>query len=367
VIRRSVEYLEPGMTVAKNVYSKVGQILVAAGMQLDTNLINRLNELGIGSIYVSNELALINDYPDVISEPTRRDAVHNIRTVFNSYVQKQQLNVKAVRETADNLINEVLGNRNILVSCCDIRSFDDFIFSHSVNVCVLSLMIAVTMGYNYTKLIQLGIGALLHDVGMTRIDKYICYKPQAFTQEEFSHVKMHTELGFEILRSYDDIPLLSAHVAYQHHERWNGLGYPRSLAGNDIHEYARIVAVADVFDALMADRPDRKGYSIHEALEFINTMSTYYFDPECVDALMANVAKYPPGSIVVLNTGDIGQVLNINPLAPTRPSVQIILDLNKEVIPGFRQVDLYEETALQIEFSLTNQEISNYARGIKRD
>ncbi|PKM78174.1 MAG: HD-GYP domain-containing protein [Firmicutes bacterium HGW-Firmicutes-15] len=360
MIRRSTEYLEPGMKVAKTVYSSVGQILIAVGMVLDTSLINRLIELGIGSVYVGDELGLIDEYPDVVSEPIRLLAIQNIRTVMDGLQRKHQLNVKAIRETSDNLVNEILRNRNILLSCCDIRSFDDYIFSHSINVCILSVMMAVTMGYNYLKLTQLGIGALLSDIGMTRIDKYIFDKPKELTQEEFSQVKMHTELGFEMLRTSEDIPLLSAHVAYQHHERWNGMGYPRNLAGNDIHDYARIVAVADVFDSLTADRPYRKAYSIDEALEYINTMSTYYFDPECVNALMANVAKFPPGSIVILSTGEIGQVVNVNQLAPTRPLIRLVTDCNKKVISGFHQVDLYKQPDLQIECALTgSQNISN--------
>ncbi len=353
--------MAPGMKVAKTVYSSIGQILIAAGMVLDTSLINRLIELGIGSVYVGDEFGLIIDeYPDVVSEPIRLSAIQNIRTVIDGLERKHQLNVKAIRETSDNLVNEILRNRNILLSCCDIRSFDDYIFSHSINVCILSLMMAVTMGYNYLKLTQLGIGALLSDIGMTRIDKYVFDKPQALNQEEFSQVKMHTELGFEMLRTNEDVPLLSAHVAFQHHERWNGMGYPRNLGGNDIHDYARIVAVADVFDALTADRPYRKGYSIDEALEYINTMSTYYFDPECVNALMANVARFPPGSIVILSTGEIGQVVNVNPLTPTRPLIRLVTDCNKKVISGFHEVDLYKQPDLQIECALTgSQNISS--------
>ncbi|MBC7076240.1 MAG: HD-GYP domain-containing protein, partial [Syntrophomonadaceae bacterium] len=234
----------------------------------------------------------------------------------------------------------LLSNRDILIHMSDIRTFDDYTFAHSVNVCILSLITGITLGYDDLKLRDLGIGALLHDIGKTKIDKEILNKPDDLTKEEFNEIKKHTVYGFKILRQYDDIPLLSAHIAYQHHERWDGQGYPRGLSDKNIHEYARIVAVADVYDALLADRPYRPSYTVNQAITILKRMSGIYLDANCVDSLIANIAIYPIGSVIELNTGEIGVVVDVNKKAPSKPVVKIILDKNNRKLPQPYEVDL---------------------------
>lgn len=356
--RVKTQELALDMVVARNVYNSDGRILLHAGVELNDNYITRLNQMGISSVYIQDEFD--NNIPniDVISEETRIETIKIVKQNFESLEQDRRINTRMVKQVVDNLIDELLANSNVLVNLADIRTFDDYTFAHSVNVCILSLMTGLSLAYNNLKLKELGTGALLHDIGKTRIDRAILNKSEPLTHEEFAEIKRHTEYGFEILRSYDDLSLLAAHVAYQHHERWDGKGYPRQLAGEDIHAYARIVASADVYDALLADRPYRPSYSVHQAITILHNMSGIYLDGRCVTALIANIAIYPVGSLIELNTGEIGIVVDNNKEAPTRPVVRILFDSHYHRSLREHEVDLSKLSTVIIAKALSDEDIA---------
>lgn len=359
--RLSVEKLKSGMVVARSIYNSDGRVLLHAGIILDDVYIKRLQQMGIYSVYVKDDL--IDDLnlhiPELISETTRINTIKDIKQNFLNLEKNRKLNIRAVKTLVDNILDELLLNSNVLVHLSDIRTFDDYTFAHSVNVCVLSIVTGITLGYHDLKLKELGLGALLHDVGKTRIDKSIINKPDDLTREEFAEIKRHTEYGFEILRQYDEISLLSAHVAYQHHERWDGNGYPRQLAGENIHEYARIVAVADVYDALLADRPYRPSYTVNQALTVLKRMGGIYLDKNCVTALISNIAIYPIGTIVELSTGDIGVVVDNNKEFPNKPVLRIIFDKSSRKLCSPHEIDLSKLSTVVIRRALTQEEFIN--------
>lgn len=358
--RLQVDELIQGMTVARTIYNSEGRVLLHAGIKLDKMYIQRLKEMNISSVYVYDPLDKNVELiiPEVVSEKTRTGTVKAVKDNFENLEQGRKLNVRAVKTMVDKILDELLLNNSVLVHLTDIRAYDDYTFAHSVNVSILSIMTGITMYYNDIKLKELGIGAILHDIGKTRIDKSILNKPDDLTREEFAEIKKHTEYGFNILRQYDEISLLSAHIAYQHHERWDGNGYPRNLAGEDIHEYARIVAVADVYDALLADRPYRPSYTINQAITILNRMSGIYLDPRCVTALIANIAVYPIGSIVELNTGDIGIVVDVNKEMPTRPILKIVYDRSTQKVCRPHEIDLSKLATIVVIRSLSHDELT---------
>lgn len=360
MIRIRVENLTPGMIIARNIYSSDGRILLHAGIELNENYINRLQNLGIGSVYIKDEFddEIITPIREPVSEQTRTETVKEVKNAFEAIEQSRSMNTRAIHSMVNKILDEILANDDILINLSDIRTFDDYTFYHSVNVCILSIMTGITLGYHDLKLKELGIGSLLHDIGKIYIDKSILNKPDDLTKEEYMEIKRHPEYGFEILRKYPDIPLLSAHIAFQHHERWDGQGYPRGLAGENIHEYARIVAVADVYDALLADRPYRPSYTINQAITILTRMAGIYLESRCVNALLANIAVYPIGSIVELNTGDIGIVVDVNKEAPTRPVLKMIYNRSSHRICRPYEVDLSKLTTIIITRSLSREELA---------
>ncbi|PKM76234.1 MAG: HD-GYP domain-containing protein [Firmicutes bacterium HGW-Firmicutes-15] len=361
--RINIENLQADMIVARNIFSSEGRILLSSGVMLSAPYIERLLSLGIASVYIKDDIfGDIDHIPEVISEKTRIDTVKIVRDSFNNMERNHKLNVRLIKDVVNNLVEELLFNPNVLVNLTDIRSYDDYTFAHSVNVCILSLMTGVTLSYDDIKLKDLGVGALLHDIGKIKLDKGTLNKADDLTREEYFEVKQHAESGFEILRKYDDISLLSAHIAFQHHERWNGTGYPRGLSGNDIHEYGRIVAVADVYDALLADRPYRSSYSVNQAITILQRMAGTYLDPRCITALIANVAVYPIGSIVELNSGVVGIVVDVNKEMPTRPVVRVVYNSNSERLNHPHEVDLSKLSTIIIVKALNDKDLDELTK-----
>ena len=360
--RINIEDLKTEMQVGRNILGSEGRILLNSGVVLTDSYIMRLRALGIASVYIKDEFFGEVEVPEVVSEQTRMETVRIIRDNFTLLEQGHKINVRMMKNTVNTLIDELLENSHVLLNLTDIRGFDDYTFAHSVNVCILSLMTGITMRYYDAKLRELAMGAILHDIGKIQLDKNLLNKPDDLNHEEYNELKKHAEKGFEILRKYDDISLLSAHIAFQHHERWNGKGYPRRLAGTDIHEYSRIVAVADVYDALLADRPYRPAYTANQAIGILKQMSGTDLDPECTKALIANIAIYPIGTIVELNTGVVGMVVDVNKEMPTRPVVRVVYNRNSERLYHSHEVDLSKMSTIIIIKSLNDHEIAELSK-----
>jgi HD-GYP domain-containing protein (c-di-GMP phosphodiesterase class II) len=263
--------------------------------------------------------------------------VKTVREVFRNFETKKRIDLKTVQETVNNLIDEVLSNRDLLMNFSDIRSYDDYTFCHSVQVCVLSIITGLSMGLDQLKLKELGAGALIHDIGKTR------------------------------LRANREMSLLSAHIAFQHHERWDGQGYPRGLRGEEIHPYSRIVSVADVFDALVADRPYRKAFSTNQAISLMRRMSGTQFEPTILEVLISNIAEFPIGSVVTLSSGEIAVVVDTNKEKPTQPVVRVVFNKRWKPLTTVREIDLIKDTSVQISRILTEAEVSQLFKGVLPD
>ncbi len=355
----TVHNLKSGMVVARAVFSSDGRILLHSGITLNNIYIKRLAELEINSIYIRDELLDDLEYRNVVQDETRSNTIKMVSENFNSLGINHSLDTQAVKKSVSDIVDELLVNRDILFSLSDIQAFDDHTFAHSVNVCILAIMTGITMGYHHAQLNELGVGALLHDIGKIRISLKVLNKAGELTRNEFREIKRHPEFGFRILREYNDLSILSTHVAYQHHERWDGQGYPRNLAGGKILEYARIVAVADVYDALLANRPYRPPYSINQGINILKRMSGIYLDPHCVTALITNIAVYPIGTVVKLNTGDTGIVIDTNREYPTRPIVKVVFNSRGQRIANQHEVDLSKLKTIMITKPLSEEEIDS--------
>jgi HD-GYP domain-containing protein (c-di-GMP phosphodiesterase class II) len=165
---------------------------------------------------------------------------------------------------------------------------------------------------------------------------------------EFEKIKRHSNDGFNLLREQKDVNLLSAHVAFQHHERYDGVGYPRLLKKNEICEYARIVAIADIFDALTSENKHRKSFSVPAALEIMKKEAGRQIDQDLVEMFMGNVALYSTGQLVKLNTGEVAVVTANSPGRSSRPKVKILLDHGKKPVEQPKEIDLYNEPSISI-------------------
>lgn len=368
--RISVDALRPGMKIAKAVYTSDGHILINQGVVVRERYISHLQRLGITSVYVEDDLAVGLVVEDVIDEATRIEAIKTVREFFVSSRQNGSgrclIPDEKLEKTVNQILEDLLSQRNLMVNLQDIRAVDDYTFAHSVNVCVLALITGIGLGLSKTQLTHLGMGALMHDIGKVKIPPSIMNKPGKLTDEEFAVMKQHTTIGFEILRN--QISLLTAHVALEHHERYDGSGYPNQLSGNDIHLFARICSVADVFDALTADRVYRKAFPPHEAYEYLAASGGSQFDFHVVSAFLRHVAAYPTGTWVELNTGEIGVVVKTKQGFSTRPVVRLYFgpEPDREQLRPPEDVDLAEVLDRLITRVVPREEVEKIACNLSK-
>ncbi|MDR3563828.1 MAG: HD-GYP domain-containing protein [Negativicutes bacterium] len=343
-----LDNVSAGMKLARPLYSADGKILLNAGLDLKERYIDRLRELDLTYVYVEDELTADIDIPDVVSEKARLEAVTSARTIMEGLKVGKMVDAGRAKKIANNLVDELCRNNGILVNFVDMRTKSDYLYGHSVNVCILAIMTGISLEYDELRLRDLGVGALLHDVGKVQVAPKILNKADRLTADEIVDARRHCEIGFEILRQNPEISLISAHCAFQHHERYDGKGYPRNLKDNEIHQFAQIVALADVYDALTTDAVYRQAIPVYEALALITKAAGSYFDPELVEYFTGNIATYPIGSVVRLSNNEIGVVVDLSKESRNKPVVRLIADANGQRTNRLVEIDLSKNPRLYI-------------------
>ncbi|UOE93673.1 HD-GYP domain-containing protein [Alkalihalobacillus sp. LMS39] len=332
--------VKAGTRLAKAIYNEHDEILVREGVELTDRTILRLQELGVSYIYIQDDVTANLVIHESISEETRRKAVTAIRSEFSKIANETTLKkifnediiAKGFTSIIGMILEDITNNEDALTLLTETIIYDSYIFSHSLNVTVYTLGLANYLNYSKKQLFEIGLGAMLHDVGKMVIPLHILNKPGRLTSEEFSLIKSHTTVGYEIIKKIPNLALVSAHCALQHHERMDGSGYPMGRKGDDIHPYAKIIAVCDVFDAITSNRSYRKGLLPHEGLELLFAGHALY-DKEIVEALRNVCAIYPKGLSVQLSDGRKGIVVKQNKEVLSRPVVRIYADGERKVAP----------------------------------
>lgn len=343
-----IDQVVDGMKLGNSILSPNGKVLLKAGVELNSGFVKRLKFMGFTEVYIEDDISEGININDVVSEETRSEARSIIQDVMISLRNETDFNTKQVYNIAGKLIDELLSNKNVMINLSDIKSLDGYTFEHSVNVCILSVILGIGMGLNMNRIKDLGIGAFLHDIGKVHVPVEILKKPARLVPEEFEIIKKHTHYGFEILKKSDNISSISAIIAFGHHERLDGSGYPMNLKGDSIHQFTRIVSVADVYDAMTSNRAYRKRMQPHEALEYLTALSNQLFDMEIVNTFRKYVAIYPEGSGVILSNRQRGIVVRNNQNLPTRPVVRIIYDEYNNKLNSYYELDLAEKLNLFI-------------------
>jgi HD-GYP domain-containing protein (c-di-GMP phosphodiesterase class II) len=233
-------------------------------------------------------------------------------------------------------------NEDILI-LADRATPDIYLYAHSANVCIFSLLLGQAMKFDASTLADLGMCAFLHDLGMTK-NLSIALKNGKLSPAEQNQIRKHSFQGQEMIDQLKDLPVntrsILSEVIVQIHERRNGSGYPQALKENAIHQYARIIAIADMYEALTHPRTYRDRFLPHEALKMMITEVEALFDADILKAFIDRLSLYPPGSYLRLNTGEIARVTGINRCLPTRPKVKVVIDENNRRATEPKIIDL---------------------------
>ncbi len=332
-----------GMIVGKAIFYNGTTILLEAGARLTASYISRLISLGITEIYIEDDISKDIVIRDVIEEQTRIEAITVVKSTMEAYYFGDKLNSDKVFEVVNKIVSDILSLDDIIINLMDIKSCDNYTFLHSVNVCVLSIATGVELKLSYDELKELGIGALLHDIGKVLIPPEILQKNSALTDEEYEVIKQHSIFGYNILKTMPHISEKSAMVALCHHERFDGKGYSKGLRQNEIHIYSRIVAVADIFDALTSDRIYRKKISTVQAIDYLTVIAASSLDAVVLSCFTKIIPPFPVGTGIILNSGEKGVVIKINRNLPTRPTVRLVFNSDGSKKINFIEVDLAKE------------------------
>lgn len=341
------ENISTGMILAQPVYGVNGQVIVNSGVELSPFLISKMAELDIKYIYVQGEAQLIDEH-DMAAQNAKNEFVLAAHLALNEVRVGKYVQIETIKGRVMTLLDECCMHKELQPLFTAMQNCNDYLFKHAVCGYFFAMMIGIGCGIEGYRLRDLGLGALLRDVGMITITRDILNKPDTLTPEEMAIVKQHTEKGHEILQRNSEISLAAANCALQHHERFDGSGYPRGAKAESIHEFAQIVALADVYSSMTANTPYRKALSVYDALAIIEKAGAAYFNPALIQVLANNVAIYPLGAIVRLNNQAVGIVNDYADELRTKPILNITKNEAGERVNQIVTIDMETNPHLYI-------------------
>lgn len=334
-----IEYVRPNTVLGKTIYDIDGRLLLRAGVVLKEHTIAKIKEINILSIYISDKYSN-DEIEDVIKPEIRQKAIITIKEAFTNigrltsknserrfekdYTWQEQSYFYNIGKMAESIVEDILNKKDILLALVDIRSMNNYMYSHCVNVAVISLTIGIALKMPKEKLEALCIGALIHDIGKSFLPKSIQNKEGSYTEEELEEIKKHPRLGYKYLSTTYNVNSLSKMIVLQHHERCDGKGYPDGLFQKDILDLSSIVSIADAYDNLSTDIPGKRAMFPSDVVEYIMANAGTKFDYNIVNVFCRVVIPFPNGTIVELSTGEIARVEETVPNFPLRPILRII-------------------------------------------
>jgi HD-GYP domain-containing protein (c-di-GMP phosphodiesterase class II) len=335
--------LRDGMKFDKAVYMDGDNVFVPAGIPIRQKDIERLTRWEIESVRTDGALvvdsgkppepsfdpAAIKDLPqgDKQNLDAYMKAIDEYERIALSVGQGEEIERPKVDAIVALLLDRVKEARNEMIQLILMGGrMERKIAAGVINVTILSAVMGTVLKFTSHRLIQLATGALLHDIGMVKVPKSILKKREKLTADEMNQIRTHPIYSYRVVAKEMKYPEEIAVIVLQHHERWDGQGYPRKLRGEDINLAARVVAVADSYIAMINNRPHRNSMIGYSAMKSVLNDNGSHFDPKILKVFLESMGIYPIGSIVQLSNSAIGRVVEIHAEAPLRPAVELIID-----------------------------------------
>ncbi|MBN1534353.1 MAG: HD-GYP domain-containing protein [Spirochaetes bacterium] len=375
-----MEELKPGMVFNKPVYVDSNNMLVNANSPITENDIKKLMKWGVTEVETAgilvksdssqadlipqndDERKIIAEYNDLLKKRKRLLEVHAqarkaVEAAYASIRASKPFKLGDLETSVFNIIDILKENSNVFLFLYGLDEGKDYTVTHSVNVTFYSILIGIALQYNNMKLNDLGMGTMLIDAGMAKIPIYIVHKQSNLTEQEFKQIRMHPLLGYRALKELGGVKESSALVMLQHHEQFDGKGYPRGIKGNEIDEFARIAAIADSYEAQISNRSYRKRIFFYHAMRNLLSSGVTKFDPVILRVFLSRMSVYPVGSIVELNDGTIGIVIGSMPEKPLRPLIKMVFDKDGKRYEQTVILNLLTETSYYIVKALNESDV----------
>lgn len=263
-----------------------------------------------------------------------------IDSMFNDVRMGKNIDVSGAKEVVSGMVDSIIRNPDAMQWLTNLRKRDEYTAIHSMNVCIFALTFGRYLGLGDAELNELGIGALLHDIGKMRMPLEILNKKGRLSDKEYDIVRQHARHGYEILQQTPGLPPSALEVAYSHHERKKGNGYPRGLTNDQIPLFVKMVAIVDIYDAITSDRAYRPGMSTLDALKNMFEWREHELDSDLVESFISCLGIYPIGSLVELNTEEVGIVISVAQGRRLTPMVMLVRDAEKKIMLPPKVIDL---------------------------
>ena len=278
------------------------------------------------------------------AQVVQKEAQSVVRNIMNDVRMGKSIESERVKRVVNSMVDSILHNPDALVSLTQIKNYDEYTFIHSLDVCILSLSMARHINLSREEMMQIGIGALLHDVGKMKIDPFILKKPATLSSQEWVEMRKHPIYSLQIMETSHGFPEESKQLALQHHERYNGSGYPFGLKGDNIGVLGQIAGIIDFYDAITSDRAFRKALQPHEGIRQIYEKGHAEFDRLLVERFIQCIGIYPFGTFVLLDTEEMAVVCGTQGESLLRPQVLVIYRNSKTPYPEPFLADLSEKS-----------------------
>lgn len=325
---RRIEFvnLKEGMIVGEDIYNALDVMILASGTIVTSQIYKMLDKLNLDDIAIIDKKVKGEDEVVIVDNKIQliyNDTVKSFKEIFNSVKFGKQVIASEIEDLLSPMLNEVKTNPSLAKKLWQIEVSDEYTYDHSVTVSMASALLGKWLNLSDYQINELGTAGLLHDIGKCNIPDQILKKPDRLTDEEFKVMKTHSTLGYLLLKNGHNFSDDILAGVYQHHEKFDGNGYPNKLSGDEIHLYGKIIAVADVYSAMTSNRIYRKRMSPFLVAKLMLEYSFGYLDPLSVNTFLSNVSNFYVGTIVKLTDGRIGEVIMVNKTEPYRPLVRV--------------------------------------------
>lgn len=285
------------------------------------------------------EVNILTGEGNIPIDVKHEETLEDVKAIYDSIRKEGVLDLNQIKEDVEKLLPDMVRNNDVLMRLNQLQKTDDYTFEHSLRVSIMASMIGKWLGYSQEEILELSEAGLLFDIGKLSLPEYLLNKEVGVTPEEYELVKKHAQFGYSILLKTKGVSPNIKYAALHHHERMDGSGYPLRLREGQIHDFAKIIMVCDVFDALITERPYKKAISPLMAADYLSWSSGKLFDAEVCFVFIKKISEYCIGKTVKLNDGNTGKIVFVDENFPTRPIVQV----------GDKFLNLVKDRSLEVE------------------
>jgi uncharacterized domain HDIG len=333
--------------LARDIINNRGIVIITAGNQLKKQYIKRLLELDIMYVYIEDELSKGVESENNIEIKIMEQCQKITKEIIEKYSYQGYGDLEELQYVAEDIINDVIKQPEVLYNVIGIRNKSESTYSHSINVCALSVLLALRLKLSKVRVRDIAVGSLLHDIGYTALPSDYLNLSYNNSQEEQKELMKHVIYGYEIVSKESWLTNVSKDIILCHHEKMDGSGFPFHINKDKIKVGSKIVALCDDFDSMVYGYLVKR-MKVHDVLNYIISQAGVKYDFACVNYFIESIAAYPNGTVVATNEGETGIVLRQNEKCPTRPVLHMITNSRGEKYNTWVEKDLKKELTLFI-------------------